>query len=42
MPDPENPAKDTGTGVTGPAQNRLNDVYKASAINTPAALWTSV
>ena len=33
--DPENPAKDTGTGVTGPAQNRLNDVYKASAINTP-------
>jgi len=33
--DPENPAKDTGTGVTGPAQNRLNDVYTASAINTP-------
>jgi hypothetical protein len=25
---------DAGTGVTGPAQNQLNDVYKASAIQT--------
>ena len=33
---------DAGTGVTGPAQNQLNDVYKASAIQHPAALWKSV
>lgn len=32
--DPENPTKDTGTGVTGPAQNRLNDVYEPNPINT--------
>jgi hypothetical protein len=28
------PAKDTGTGVSGPAQNRLNEVYATSAIDT--------
>ncbi len=32
--DPEDPVKDTGTGVSGPAQNRLNEVYEASLINT--------
>jgi hypothetical protein len=32
--DPEDPKKDTGTGVSGPAQNRLNEVYEASVLNT--------
>jgi hypothetical protein len=32
--DPENALKETGTGVSGPAQNRLNDIYEASEINT--------
>ena len=32
---PGQSGEDTGTGVTGPAQNQLNDVYTASAINTP-------
>lgn len=32
--DPVNVADDTGTGVSGPAQNRLNAIYKASGINT--------
>jgi len=26
---------DAGTGVTGPARNRLNEVYEASAVQTP-------
>ena len=32
--DPEDPVTGAGTGVTGPAQNRLNDVYQASPIQT--------
>ena len=32
--DPVDPANDTGTGVSGPAQNQLNAVYLAGAINT--------
>ena len=30
--DPVNPVQDTGTGVTGPAQNRLNDIYASAPI----------
>lgn len=29
-----NPGNDTGTGVTGPAQNQLNQIYQAGPINT--------
>ena len=32
--DPEDPVNDTGTGVTGPAQNQLNQIYNAGPINT--------
>jgi hypothetical protein len=32
--DPVNPVKDTGTGVSGPAQNRLNDTYTPAPIAT--------
>ncbi|MBM4259674.1 MAG: hypothetical protein FJ147_27730 [Deltaproteobacteria bacterium] len=32
--DPEDPINDTGTGVSGPAQNRLNTVYTAGPITT--------
>lgn len=33
-PDPEDAVTETGTGVSGPAQNRLNEIYAASAITT--------
>jgi hypothetical protein len=33
-PDPEDTVKDTGTGVTGPAQNQLSQLYAAGALNT--------
>jgi hypothetical protein len=33
-PDPEDEIKDTGTGVSGPAQNRLNQIYEADDIAT--------
>jgi hypothetical protein len=32
--DPVDPANDTGTGVSGPAQNQLNAIYAAGAITT--------
>lgn len=32
--DPEDPVNDTGTGITGPAQNQLNQIYDAGPINT--------
>ena len=32
--DPVDAANDTGTGVSGPAQNQLNAIYAAGAINT--------
>ena len=32
--DPEDPVNDTGTGVSGPAQNQLNQIYNAGAITT--------
>jgi hypothetical protein len=32
--DPVNPVKDTGTGVSGPAKNRLNDTYAPAPIAT--------
>lgn len=32
--DPENAVAETGTGVTGPARNRLNTVYAARAVAT--------
>ena len=32
--DPVDPAKDTGTGVTGPAKNQLNEKYTPGAIAT--------
>ena len=32
--DPEDPVNDTGTGVTGPAQNQLNQIYRAGDITT--------
>jgi hypothetical protein len=32
--DPEDPINDTGTGVSGPAQNQLNQIYNAGPINT--------
>ncbi len=33
-PDPIDSANDTGTGVTEPAQNQLNQIYNSGAINT--------
>ena len=33
-----NPVKDTGTGVTGPAQNQLNDIYDAARNQTAACV----
>jgi hypothetical protein len=33
--DPVDPAKETGTGVTGRAENRLNEIYEAAPITTP-------
>jgi hypothetical protein len=32
--DPEDPVNDTGTGVTGPAQNQLSQIYDPGTINT--------
>jgi hypothetical protein len=32
--DPVDAANDTGTGVSGPAQNQLNAIYAAGPINT--------
>ncbi len=34
-PDPEDPIKDTGTGVSGPAQNQLNQTYAPEQLKTP-------
>ncbi len=33
-PDPEDAVNKTGTGVSGPAQNKLNQVYAARPVNT--------
>lgn len=33
-PDPEDPVNDTGTGVSGPAQNNLNRIYEAGPLET--------
>lgn len=33
-PDPIDTTTNTGTGVSGPAQNQLNKIYKSSTINT--------
>ncbi|MBA4182497.1 MAG: hypothetical protein H0X49_00575, partial [Acidobacteria bacterium] len=33
-PDPEDAVKDTGTGITGAAQNGLNKIYEAANLNT--------
>ena len=34
LSDPEDPINDTGTGVTGAAQNQLNQMYASAPINT--------
>ena len=34
LSDPLDPVNNTGTGVTGPAQNQLNQMYRASALTT--------
>lgn len=34
LADPEDPLNDTGTGVSGPAQNQLNQIYQAGPVNT--------
>ncbi|MEL6923734.1 MAG: hypothetical protein AAFO94_06765, partial [Bacteroidota bacterium] len=33
-PDPDDPINDTGTGVSGPAQNQLNQIYEAPDYTT--------
>ncbi|MGH6690458.1 MAG: hypothetical protein ACREF4_07250, partial [Gammaproteobacteria bacterium] len=34
VPDPEDPVNDTGTGVSGPAKNQLNQIYAPGALGT--------